>query len=112
MNSHEYHVDHLLSQLELYSENDPDKFEALRSEIIRTAIESFPERSRQRSYGIQFALDCELRKYKHPIARMNRMTEIFWAKVYEFNLALNNPQAVMAEKEETREPAKVIPLFS
>ena len=114
MNNCKSKIDNLLPQLEQYSEHDPDKFEALRQEIITSAIESFPERYRQRALGIQFTLDCELRKYKDPVARMNRMVELFWEKVNELNLALNNPTAMMAvrEDEKKRVPAKVIPLFS
>ena len=111
MTSHECSIDLLLSELELVSKNDPEKFEEIRSEIIRTAIESYPQETRQRFYGMQFTLDCELRKYKNPIARMNRMVEIFWAKVYEFNLALRHPETAIAAKAEKRDPAKVIQLF-
>jgi hypothetical protein len=111
MNSHKYEIDSLLSELESVSEKDPEKFERIRSKIIKTAIESYPEETQQRYYGIQFTLDCELRKYKNPVARMNRMVEIFWAKVYEFNLALNHPEAIFAARENKREPAKVIQLY-
>jgi len=111
MDSHEHAIDSLLAELELVSENNPEKFETIRREIIKTAIESYPKETQPRFYGLQFTLDCELRKYKNPIVRMNRMVEIFWDKVYEFDLALHHPEAVMAAKAEKREPAKVIQLF-
>jgi hypothetical protein len=111
MNSHEDHIDALLANLERVSEDNPDKFEAIRTEILKTVIESYPEEIQQRFYGMQFTLDCELRKYKNPVARMNRMVEIFWDKVYEFNFVLHHPEAVITARSEKREPAKVIQLF-
>lgn len=110
MHNLEDHIDSRLSDLELVA-GDPEKFETIRSEIIRTAIESFPQETRQRFYGLQFTLDCELRKYKNPIVRMNRMVEIFWDKVYEFNAVLHHPEIAIAARAEKREPAKVIQLF-
>jgi hypothetical protein len=112
MKCHQSRINELLPQLELYSEGNPDKFDAIRDEIIASAIASFPERYQQRAQGIQFTLDCELRKYKHPIARMNRMVEIFWQKFDEFSLVVNNPAAAASQAPgESDPPAKVISLF-
>ncbi len=103
-------IDVLLSQLELYSDQEPDKFEETRKELIQTAIDSYPEQYRKRAQGIQFELDCELRKYKNPVARMNRMVEIFWEKFQEFNLVVNNPASACAARKKDSTPAKVIAL--
>ncbi len=104
-------IDELLPQLEIYYEKDPDKFEAIKNEIIKETIESFPEKFQQRAYGIQFTLDCELRKYKNPVARMNRMVEIFWYKVAEFQDVLNDPTSKIADYDNSKTSGKVIPLF-
>jgi len=111
MNLTQCKIDDLLPQLELYSETDPEKFEAIRSELIEAAIESFPAKYRQRARGIQFALECDLRKYKDPISRMNRMVELFWEKFDEFQTAVNNPTAAIAIRQKNQTPAKVISLF-
>ena len=111
MNNSQCKIEDLLPQLELYSEEDPAKFEAIRQELIETTISSFPEKHQQRARGIQFALDCELQKYKHPVARMNRMVELFWEKFDEFQTAVNNPSEAIAERETRRKPAKVISMF-
>ncbi len=103
-------IDVLLSQLELYSDQDADKFEATRKELLQTAIDSYPDEYRKRAQGIQFELDCELRKYKNPVARMNRMVELFWEKFEEFNLVINEPTSVCAAREKASTPAKVIAL--
>jgi len=39
---------------------------------------------------LQFRIDRELRKYKDPVAKMNKMVELFWEGVNEFNQVLNN----------------------
>lgn len=111
MKCHKSRINELLPQLELYSEDNPEKFDAIRDEIIESAIASFPKKYQKRAQGIQFTLDCELRKYKHPIARMNRMVEIFWGKFDEFQLAVNNPMAEITNSGENAPPAKVIPIF-
>lgn len=112
MDNLERKIDNLLPQLDLYSENNPDKFEAIRAELIEALLESFPDEYRQRARGIQFALDCELRKYKNPVSRMNRMVEIFWKQVDEFQAAVNNPLTLSSAKKCQQKPAKVIPLFA
>ena len=104
-------IDELLIQLEHSSEKDPDKFDSIRQEIIDSAIASFPEKYQQRAQGIQFTIDCELNKYKHPVARMNRMVEIFWGKFDEFQQVVNNPVAAATIRQKSSAPAKVISLF-
>ncbi len=111
MNNSQSKVDELLPQLHLYAEKDADKFETIRQKIIHSAISSFPPQYRKRALGIQFQLDHELDKCKDPATRMNRMIELFWEKVNELNVALNNPEALLEAREENRKPAKVIPLF-
>ena len=39
---------------------------------------------------LQFRIDRELRKYKDPVARMNKMVELFWEGFNEFNNILKN----------------------
>jgi len=39
---------------------------------------------------LQFRIDRELHKYKDPVAKMNKMVELFWEGVNEFNQVLNN----------------------
>jgi hypothetical protein len=57
---------------------------------IREFLDSIedPER-RLKLEQMQWRIDAELRKYKDPVARMNRMCELFWDGVKEFNEVLN-----------------------
>ncbi len=68
---------------------DPEQFQAISRKMIEDYIASIPDEiSRKKCAGIQFRLDHELSKYHDPLARMNKMVEIFWKGVYEFNNAL------------------------
>jgi hypothetical protein len=88
---------------------DPEAFEALRKQIIVEAIEKFPDSHRARAYGLQFRLDHELSRYKDPISRMNRMVEIFWEGVHQFESVISNPTRYLEEKK-SGAPGEVIPL--
>lgn len=69
-------------------------------ETLDEFIESVddPER-KKRLQQYQWRLDRELSKYKDPIARYNRMVELFWEGVIELKTALENPSSFI-EKEE------------
>ena len=90
---------------------DPDQFEDLRQELISAAINSYPERFQQRARGLQFVLDCELNKHKNPVMRMNRMVELFWEKVYEFQTVVSDPIYSSDKKNVDKKQAKIIKLF-
>ena len=99
--------DKMLEALEDVHEKDPHQFEALRREILNQSIDSYPERYRQRARGLQFALDCELAKYKNPVARMNRMVELFWEKFYEFQSDVSDPAGYDARRELNKKGGKL-----
>jgi Protein of unknown function (DUF3135) len=74
---------------ELYK-NNPEEFQIATRQMIDDYIASIPnEVSRRKCAGLQFRLDHELKRYHDPIARMNKMVEIFWEGVSLFNSALN-----------------------
>ena len=47
-----------------------------------------PERKKE-LIQFQLSIDKELRKYKDPVARMNKMVELFWEGFKEFNDCMN-----------------------
>lgn len=61
-----------------------DELLAYKSKLIEDYISSLPEERQQRLRQLQWKIDGELRKYKDPIAKMNRMTELFWEGVANF----------------------------
>lgn len=111
MINRENNVGEMLQQLDGLFEKDPGRFEDLRKNIIDTTISSYPEKFQQRAQGIQFSLDCELNKIKNPVVRMNRMVEIFWKKVDEFQTVVNDPISAAEERQRKKKAAKVIQLF-
>ena len=108
MNAATEQTEEIFEQFKDLYQEDPDEFEAQRDQLIRETIESFPEESRQRAYGLQFTIDAQLSKYKDPLVRMNKMVEIFWEQFAVFQSAVTDPKKFCEEKEEA-EPAKVIP---
>jgi len=68
---------------------EPDKAEAYHRAVIEDFIQGLPEDKQERARGLQWRIDQELRKYKDPVARMNRMCELMWASFFDLNNALH-----------------------
>ena len=103
-------IDDLLEGLSSVYKEDPQEFEERRKQIIEQTINSFPEEYRQRAKGLQFTIDCQLRRYKDPIMRMNKMVEIFWEHFALFQETITDPEKILQERMAERQSAKVIPL--
>ena len=57
---------------------------------IRQFLDSIEDpKRRQKLEQMQWRIDAELRKYKDPVARMNRMVELFWEGFKEFQEVMN-----------------------
>ncbi|MDA8164903.1 MAG: DUF3135 domain-containing protein [Desulfobacteraceae bacterium] len=87
--------------------DDPQGFEAERIRLIRETIEGFAAEHRQKAYGLQFKIDCQLRRYKDPVMRMNKMVEIFWEGVYDFQEAMTDPSGYRRRRQQAG--AKLLP---
>jgi hypothetical protein len=57
-----------------------------------------PER-KERLERYQWRLDQDLAKYKDPVARYNRMVELFWEGLQNFKEALENPSSLIDKEE-------------
>lgn len=98
----------------MYQE-DPDGFDRERREVINDFIEHLPnENCKLKARQLQFRIDRELHSFKDPTARMNRMVELFWEEVKEFQYVLatcqeneDNPVPISAR---TQPKAPVIQL--
>ena len=62
---------------QLASEN-PQAFEALRSELIENCISSAPERIQPRLRGIQFRVDCIRRLSRTPLSALIKIQAMMW----------------------------------
>ncbi|MDD2871109.1 MAG: DUF3135 domain-containing protein [Candidatus Gracilibacteria bacterium] len=90
-----------MTELDIYDRlvslrDDPDAFEMEKQKILNEEISKFPEKYKQKALKLQWSLEGELRKFKNPTARYNRMVELFWEQFYEFNLAIGNFQKILS----------------
>lgn len=82
-------VDLFDSILEMQKTN-PDAIELfIKDEIEReiARISNGNEEKQLKLRQFQWGINKELRKYKDPVARMNKMAELFWAGVKKFQSA-------------------------
>ena len=101
-------IDKTLHELSGLFQADPATFEKKSRRLIDALIADFPEDMRQRAQAWQFQLDYELSHYKDPVSRMNAMIEIFWRGFARFQLAVSDPEQLLAKRKESN--AVVIPL--
>ena len=85
---------------------DPYEFCRVTQKMIDDFIKSIPnDISRFQCRGLQHRIEGELKNYKDPIARMNRMVELFWEGVSKFSAVLNEEPVDVHEQP----TAKIIP---
>jgi hypothetical protein len=87
-------------ELKTLFETDPASAEVKVQEIMDDYIGSLPTDRQQRAQAFNWRIQQELRHFKDPIARMNRMVEMFWIGVKEFQTTLKNPEQVLDQKGE------------
>jgi hypothetical protein len=88
----------LYEELKGLVQQSPQAFEARRRQLIDEAIEGMPAARRQQARQWQFQLEMTLRRYKDPVARMNKMVEILWQQLAHLQRALRSPVALTAER--------------
>ena len=64
---------------------------------IEDFINSCPPEQQERLRKFQWKLEQDLNRYKDPVARFNRMVEIFWEQVNTFYQALENPSSFLKD---------------
>ena len=93
-------------EMQRLHKEDPEEFAALAKDKIYDYIYSIPDSKRQEQLmALQCKIDRDLSRYKDPIARMNRMVELFWIQVRLLDNALN---LLPAEKTEPNIPDNVV----
>ncbi|MCR4306541.1 MAG: DUF3135 domain-containing protein [Candidatus Yonathbacteria bacterium] len=90
--------------------SDPKEFERHTRAMIEAQIQNAPPHLQLKLRALQSLLYTELSHYKHPLARMNRMVELFWEKAIELQSALNGSLQKKVSKSKGQD-AKVIALF-
>ena len=107
MSAKEGSFEKMIENLEQLYRQDPGSFEEQRKCLIQGLIDGFPEENRARAYGLQLKIDAELCRYKDPVARMNRMVELFWEGVGQFQEVLTDPARVLQERQQGKEGAEL-----
>lgn len=85
-------------ELKTLFETDPVAAEQKANEIIEEYIMTLPDERQQRVRAINWRIQQELRHVKDPTARMNKMVEMFWNGVKEFQDVLKSPKEVLDQQ--------------
>ena len=81
-------VNHNFDFLKRVYQEDPEVFYEYTRNAIDTFIASLPVERQRRAKGVQWRIYMELR-HLDPTERMDRMIELFWYRVGEFQHMLN-----------------------
>lgn len=87
-------------ELKTLYETDPAAAEVKVVQIMDEYISTLSPERQQRARAFNWRIQQELRNLIDPIARMNRMVEMFWAGVKEFQQVLQNPEKVLNQRGE------------
>ncbi len=77
-------MEHEFNYLKDLFVKDPEEFKKVTDKMISDFIDSVPPEKQKKLERKQWRLDHELGKIKNPLARMNKMVNIFWEGVNEF----------------------------
>lgn len=88
-------------ELKTLFETDPNAAEIKVSKIIEDYISTLSPERQQRARAFNWRIQQDLRKFKDPQARMNRMVELFWKGVKEFQQVMQNPEEVLNQRKHT-----------
>ncbi len=81
---------------------DPVAFEQERQRLIEQTIKTAKPENQARLRALQWNIDQQLSHYHHPVARLNKMIELFYDGLFRFRDALNG-------KYPTRTNTSVLP---
>lgn len=100
--------------LQIYEElsklkDNPDQFEEKSNEIWEQFFATLTKEEEKRARRFKWQLDGQLRGYQDPQARLNKMIELFWQGFQTFQLALNEPSALIARSQDGSK-AVVLPI--
>ena len=103
-----------MKPLEIYEEllklkDEPERFEEKSNEIWEQFFATLEIDERRRARQFKWQLDAQLRGFKDPVARLNKMVELFWQGFASFQLALNNPTQLIARSQDGSK-AVVLPI--
>lgn len=93
-------MNHTFDELKTLFETDPIAAEEVVKQILEEYISTLDADRQQRARAYNWRVQQELRNFKDPIARMNRMVEMFWKGVQEFQQVLTLPDILLNQQGE------------
>lgn len=66
----------------LLAKSDPAAFEERRRAVIEQAIAAMPQERQARLRGLQWRIDLERARYRHPLVSCSQLFNMMWASVY------------------------------
>lgn len=84
--------------------DNPEQFQMVVDEIFEKYYTTIPPERLELAKKFQWQIDTKLQHYKDPIARMNKMVELFWEGFNKFQNALNED----AVKEQPQSTGKIL----
>lgn len=98
------------------AKNDPEAFEARRKDIIEEELAKAPDEYRQRLEQLQWRIDAERLRHKHPLASAQCLFHMMWDQVYGSNGLLDALNGMVGPDELPRplvgKPGAVVSLQS
>lgn len=91
-------MDASFDELRTLFQTDSVAAEQKAQEIMEEYIQSLEPEKRQRAQAYNWRIQQELKKFKDPVARMNRMVEMFWIGVNQFHETLQDPQVILDQQ--------------
>ena len=91
------------------AKTDPESFEEQRRRLISLTIEAMPSEQRARLRGLQWRIDMERARYRHPLASCTWMFNQMWSAVYGKDGLVD---ALNGHVEPPTQSAEVIPFLA
>lgn len=88
------------------AQQDPNKLESLRKELVASTINSAPDDMQERLKGLQFTIDMEVRRSKNPMSSCMKLSELMHESFGKLRTALGNEGPAISPNIDT--PADVI----
>ena len=73
--------------------DDPEAFQEVFEQCLQEYLDTLTPERRLKAEQLQWKIDGTLRKYKDPVARMNKMAELFWEGVQDLIDVCDDPYA-------------------
>jgi hypothetical protein len=88
--------------------HQPELFEQKRTEMIESLIQQAPERLHQRLRGLQFRVDMERRRARHPMAACIRTYAMMWESFSRLQVNLQHLSTGQRPERRERPAARVL----